>query len=123
MSILDQMFGPVEQTAEYLYQRGATVAAIGGNPQEVVALYERAVEVDGRHPGALFGLAVENDRRGNDEAAMQLYQRAADCFPTHVGALMNLGTLYEDVQAFDRAQICYQRVLDCYPGHARARRA
>jgi DNA-directed RNA polymerase subunit alpha len=121
MDALDQMFGPIEQTAEYLYQRGATVAVVGGNPQEVVALYERAVEVDGKHAGALFGLALENDRRGNDEFALNLYQRAAECFPTHVGALLNLGLLYEDIQRYDKAQHCYQRILDCYPGHERAR--
>ncbi len=121
MAILDQMFGPVEQTADYLYQRGATVAAIGGNPTEVVALCQRAVEVDGRHVGALFGLALENDRRGNDERALDLYQRAADCFPTHVGVLLNLGLLYEDLLQFDRAQQCYQRILDSFPDHLRAR--
>jgi DNA-directed RNA polymerase subunit alpha len=114
------MFGPIEQTAEYLYQRGATVAAIGGHPHEVVALYERAVEADGRHPGALFGLALENDRRGNDDAAMEFYRRAATCYPTHVGALLNLGILYEDTLQFDRAQTCYQRILDSYPAEQRA---
>jgi len=36
--------GAIEQTAEYLYQRGATVAALCGSPTEVVALFERAVE-------------------------------------------------------------------------------
>ena len=56
MEILDNLFGPVEQTAEYLYQRGATVAASGDNPDEVFRLYERAVEIDGHHSGALFGL-------------------------------------------------------------------
>jgi DNA-directed RNA polymerase subunit alpha len=121
MAALDQMFGPIEQTAEYLYQRGATVAVVGGNPGEVVALYQRAVEVDGKHAGALFGLALENDRRGNDEIALNLYQRSADCFPAHVGALLNLALLYEDNQRFDKAQHCYQRILDCYPGHERAR--
>ncbi len=121
MHVLDDLFGPIEQTAEYLYQRGATVAAIGGYPEEVVALYERAVEVDGRHPGALFGLALENDRRGNDDVALDLYQRSAGCFPTHVGALMNLGVLYEDMQQYEMAQMCYQRVLDSYPAHHRAR--
>jgi len=40
----------------------ASVAALGGNPPEVVALFERAVEVEPHHPGALFGLAMENDR-------------------------------------------------------------
>ena len=115
LEVLDKLSGAVEQTAEYLYQRGATVAALGGSPTEVVALYERAVEVDGKHAGALFGLAVENDRRGNDETALGLYQRAAATFPTNVGTLVNLGLLYEDRQQFDRAQLCYQRVLDSYP--------
>ncbi len=121
MNVLDQLFGPIEQTAEYLYQRGATVAAIGGHPQEVVRLYERAVATDGRHPGALFGLALENDRRGNDHLALDLYKRAASCFPTHIGALVNLGVLFEDMLQYERAQACYQRVLDCFPGHDRAR--
>jgi DNA-directed RNA polymerase subunit alpha len=121
LQVLDKLSGAVEQTAEYLYQRGATVAGLGGSPTEVIALYERAVEVDGKHPGALFGLAVENDRRGNDDTALALYQRAAATFPTNVGTLVNLGLLYEDRQQFDRAQLCYQRVLDSFPDHPRAR--
>src|SRR3954470_11608121 len=121
LEVLDKLSGAVEQTAEYLYQRGATVAALGGNPTEVIALFERAVESDSKHAGALFGLAMENERRGNDEFALQLYQRAASTFPTNVGTLVNLGILYEDKQQFDRAQLCYQRVLDSYPDHARAR--
>lgn len=118
---LDHLSGAIEQTAEYLYQRAATVAAVGGNPSEVCALYERAVESDERHTGALFGLALENDRRGNDEVALQLYQRAASCFPAHLGTLLNLGVLYEDRQQYDRAQACYLRVLDAFPDHQRAR--
>jgi DNA-directed RNA polymerase subunit alpha len=121
MKALDDLFGPIEQTADYLYQRGATVAAIGGNPSEVVALYERAVETHEMHPGALFGLALENDRRGNDAQAMDLYQRASNCFPSHVGALLNLGIMYEDQQRYELAQHCYQRILDVYPAHDRAK--
>ncbi len=121
LTLLDEMSGPVEQTAEYLYQRGATVSAIGGNPEEVVALYERAVQVDGSHSGALFGLALENDRRGNDREALQLYERAARQVPANVGTLLNLGVLYEDANRFDQASRCYQRILDDYPDHPRAR--
>ncbi len=117
---LDSLHGAVEQTAEYLYQRGATVAVLGGKPTEVVALFERAVEADPNHAGALFGLAKENDRRGNDDIALDLYERSVAQFPTYVGALLNLGVLYEDRQQFDRAQQCYQRVLDAEPNHARA---
>jgi DNA-directed RNA polymerase subunit alpha len=120
LAILDGLSGAVEQTAEYLAQRGATVAALGGNPQEVVALYERGVETDRNHAGTLFGLALENDRHGNDETALELYKRAAGQFPSHVGALLNLGLLYEDRDRYDRAAQCYQRVLEVYPTHARA---
>ncbi|MBI1901942.1 MAG: tetratricopeptide repeat protein [Planctomycetia bacterium] len=121
LKILDEISGPVEQTAEYLYQRGATVSVLGGSPDEVVRFYERAERADPKHPGALFGLAVENDRRGNDIEAMLLYQRATSRVRAHAGALMNLGLLHEDLGQYERAQQCYQRVLDVAPDHARAR--
>ncbi len=116
---LDSLSGAVEQTAEYLYQRGATVNAIGGNPQEAIALYERAIQVDATHPGALFGLALENNRRGNDEEALDLYKRAAAYFPASVGALTNLGLLYEDMAQYDLAVNCFERVLASYPTNKR----
>lgn len=120
LATLDGLSGAIEQTAEYLAQRAATVAALGGNPSEVVALFERAVEADRNHPGALFGLALENDRRGNDDTAMELYKRAADRLPSHIGTLVNLGLLHEDREQYEKAAQCYQRVLDVYPDHARA---
>ncbi len=121
MQSLDSLSGAVEQTAEYLYQRGATISALGGNPSEVVALFERAVDSDPNHAGALFGLAKENDRRGNDDVALDLYERSAAQFPTHVGTLLNLGVLYEDRQQYDRAQQCYHRILEQYPNHGRGK--
>jgi len=120
LAVLDDLSGAVEQTADYLAQRAATIAALGGNPNEVVALYERAEETDRNHPGALFGLALENDRRGNDEEAIELYRRCASQYPSHVGSLLNLGLLYEDLEKYGQAAQCYQRVLDSYPTHAMA---
>lgn len=120
LKILDDLFGPVEQTAEYLYQRGATIAKVGGNPDEVVALYERAVHVDENHAGALFGLALENDRRGNDDQALDLYKRSASRFPPHAGTLINLGLIYEDREQFDRAAQCFERILKEDPTNSRA---
>ncbi len=121
LAALDGLSGAIEQTAEYLHQRGATIAGMGGNPVEVAALYERAVEADPNHAGALFGLALENDRRGNDDEALKLYERSATRFPSHIGALLNLGVLYEDCQRFDRAVQCYQRILEAHPNEPRAR--
>jgi DNA-directed RNA polymerase subunit alpha len=121
LKLLDSLSGAVEHSAEYLYQRSATVAASGGNPAEVVALLERAVAANPHHGGALFGLALENDRHGNDDFARELYERAAVQFPTHIGTLLNLGVLYEDMQQFERAKQCYRRILDVFPTHSRAR--
>ncbi len=121
MTLLDDMYGPIEQTADYLYQRAATVSAIGGNMGEAIRLYERAVTVDENHAGALFGLALENDRQGNDDEALMLYERASVAFPTGIGALLNLGVFYEDINQYDKAQICYKRILDAYPDHPQAR--
>ncbi len=113
---LNELSGAVEQTAEYLYQRGATVAMLGNNPDEAVALYERAVQADRNHSGALFGLALETERRGNDEEALDLYKRAVSRFPANVGSLFNLGLLYEDLEQFEQAMLCYQRILDSFEG-------
>ncbi|TWT48280.1 DNA-directed RNA polymerase subunit alpha C-terminal domain-containing protein [Botrimarina hoheduenensis] len=121
LKLLDDLSGAVEQTAEYLYQRSMTVQALSGNPEEVVALLERAVASRASHAGALFGLALQNDRSGNDDYARELYERAAQQFPTHVGTLLNLGILYEDLEQYERAKGCYQRILDAYPAHPRAR--
>ena len=121
LALLDNIFGPSEQTADYMYQRAATVAAVGGRMDEALALYQRAVNTDEHHAGALFGLALENDRLGNDEESLALYERAAKAFPTGIGVLINLGLLYEDNNQFDKAQMCYKRILDCYPDHPRTR--
>ncbi len=117
LEILDNIFGPAEQTSEYMYQRAATVSAVGGRLEEALALYQRAVNTDENHAGALFGLALENDRLGNDTEALKLYERAAKAFPTGIGALINLGLIYEDNNQFDRAQACYRRILESYPDH------
>jgi DNA-directed RNA polymerase subunit alpha len=121
LKTLDSLSGAIEQTAEYLYQRAATVSALGGNQQEAIALLERAVHADGNHAGALFGLALENDRHGNDQTSLRLYEKAAAQFPTHVGVLLNLGILYEDMEKYDKARQCYQRLLTSKPDNSRAR--
>ncbi len=121
LTALDNLSGAIEQTAEYLFQRACTVAALDASRDEVIALLERAVDVDGYHQGALFGLALENDRHGNDGIALEYYQRAATRFPAHVGSLLNLGVMYEDRQQYEQAQQCYQRILQAYPNNERAR--
>jgi DNA-directed RNA polymerase subunit alpha len=117
LQLLDNIFGPVEQHPEYPYQRAATLASIGGNLPEVIALYQRALQHNPKHGGALFGLALEYDRLGHDQQAFELYQRGAGQFPSHIGTLLNLGLLYEDRNDYSRAQGVYRRVLETCPDH------
>ncbi|MBQ9455787.1 MAG: DNA-directed RNA polymerase subunit alpha C-terminal domain-containing protein [Thermoguttaceae bacterium] len=121
LNLLNELSGSVQQTAEYLYQRGITAMVSGGTSDEVGNWFSRAVDTDPMHPGALFGLAMENDRRGNDDDALELYKRAAAQFPSHVGSLINLGIMYEDRGENDLAVQCYERILDAYPENERAR--
>ena len=124
---LDKLQGAVEQTAEYLYQRGAVLTQLLYDEEgsllteQAIKFYERAVATDKSHPGALFGLALESERRGNDEEALDLYKKAISRFPTHSGALFNLGVLYEDLGLYDQAIVCFQRVADAQPTNQRAR--
>lgn len=121
LALLDRLSGAIEQTADYLALRGATVAATCENPDEAVNLYERAYKADSNHPETLFGLALESERRGNDDDALKLYRQASHCFPTSVGTLMNLGVLLEDKERYEEAADCYNRVIEAFPNNKRAR--
>ena len=110
--MLDKLSGAVEQTAEYLYQRGATVSALSGNPTEVVALFERAVAADPKHSGALFGLAMENDRRGNDDIALDLYERSVATLSGPRRHAAEPGRAVRRSQQYEQARQCYQRILE-----------
>ena len=121
MALLDNVFGPSEQTAEYMYQRAATVSLVGGRMEEAIKYYERAVQTDENHAGALFGLALQMDRLGRDEESLKYYEKAARAFPTGIGALINLGLIYEDRNDYQKAHQCYKRILDAYPEHPQAK--
>ncbi|MEK6234191.1 MAG: tetratricopeptide repeat protein, partial [Planctomycetales bacterium] len=121
LHILEQLNGPVQQSAEYLFQRGATESVLREDPQETVQYYERALEANESHAGALFGLALQNERHGNDSTARSLYERSASQFPPRVGVLLNLGLLYEDGGDFDLAAQCFERILKIHPDHPRVR--
>jgi DNA-directed RNA polymerase subunit alpha len=123
---LEKCHGAIEQTAEYLYQRGETVALLFDddieNPSgQAIAYFERAYNTDSTHPGALFGLAKVSERCGNDDEALDLYKKAASRFPVHTGVLFNLGILYEDRGMYDHAVVCYQRLVDAQPMNERAK--
>lgn len=110
----------IHNTAEYRYQYAAVLSA-QGKDAEAVQYYEKALEADPRHPGALFHLAYMNDKAGNDDEAISLYERCLQSPPARVGTLINLGILYEDHERYDKASYCFEQVLKFNPQHERAR--
>ncbi|MBY0588856.1 tetratricopeptide repeat protein [bacterium] len=118
--ILESIDQYVRNTAEYLFQRGALLAA-EGKDREAVACFEKSIQADSRHSATLFQLAYYNDRNGNDDDAINFYERCLRIPPARVGTLMNLGILYEDHERYDKAAACFRQVLDIFPNHGRAR--
>lgn len=106
--------------AEYSYQMGC-ILADRGDAYGAIEYFERAVDMDPHHSGALFRLAGQNNTAGNDDEAVRLYERALSKPPLHVGALVNLGLLYEDCEQYSAAAFCFQQVLSSNPNHERAR--
>lgn len=106
--------------AEYSFQKGC-ILADRGDTFGAVEYFERAVDMDPHHTGAMFRLAGLNDLLGNDDEAIRLYEQSLSSPPLFLGALLNLGILYEDKENYSAAAYCFRRVLDVYPNHERAR--
>ena len=119
-ALLDGLSSLSGSNAEYHYQRGSMLAAEG----ELVTAatdFEKCLNLDREHSGAMFELAYINDLHGNDEAAVDYYKQCLKRPPVPLAAWINLGILYEDEMRFRDAEQCYRQVLAYDPGHPRAR--
>jgi DNA-directed RNA polymerase subunit alpha len=106
--------------SEYHYQEGA-LAEAEGDTLRAVKSFERSLDLDPSHSGALFRLAFLNDLAGDDYRAIELYERCLRHPPVGKGVLNNLGILYEDNEMYERAAECYRRLLKADPLDERAR--
>ncbi len=118
------MIGKLESmsshSGEYHYQRGCLLLDDGDKPGAISA-FEKAIEIEANHTGALFQLAYFNDLAGNDEEAIGLYERCVAQLPAGKGVLNNLGILYEDNNQYEKAHNCYRQLHDAFPTDNRAR--
>ncbi len=106
--------------AEFHYQTGSFHAS-EGHRDLAVKHFERAVELDPGHTGALFQLGHANDLVGNDDEAIKYYERCLDYPPHHIGLVMNLGILYEDSEKYEKAVECYKRLVNADPNNEQAK--
>jgi DNA-directed RNA polymerase subunit alpha len=109
-----------DQEAELHYQKGRLFEADMSYEQAMEA-FERAVDLNPQHSGALFRLAYWHDLRGNDDLALDCYEKAAAVRPVHAGALVNLGVIYEDRGEYQKAADLYARILSVDPTNAQVK--
>ncbi|MGE3851818.1 MAG: DNA-directed RNA polymerase subunit alpha C-terminal domain-containing protein [Planctomycetota bacterium] len=109
-----------ENLAEYWYLRGL-IADYNGLTKDAIAFYDKALDKDANHPGALFRTAYLADLTGDDALAMATYETLKTSTPVHVNTLINLGINYEDRENYRKAIECYRAVLKRFPNHPRAR--
>ena len=119
-SVLKEVENQASHNPEYHFQV-ASCFILEGQRDKAIQHFEKAVELDPSHTGALFQLGHSNDLAGNDDEAISLYERCLNHPPIHMGLLMNLGILYEDSDKYDKAVDCYRRILHADPMHEQAR--
>lgn len=119
-TILGKIKDMAAHNAEFHFQEG-NLAEADGDRTRAAKGYERAVELDPSHSGALFRLAFLNDLVGNDEDAIGYYEKCLKHPPVAKGVLYNLGVLYEDHNQYDKAADCYRRLHKSDPLDERAR--
>ena len=119
-TILSKLKDAAAHNPEYYFQDGG-IAEAEGDSVRAAKSYERAVELEPRHTGALFRLAFLNDLQGNDFEAIGYYERCLKYPPIGRGVLYNLGVLYEDNDMYDKAAECYRRLAKTDPTDERAK--
>lgn len=105
--------------AEWYYVRGL-LAEAGDERVVAIDVYEKALELDPDHTGAMFRCARLCDLCGDDEQAIELYDRLTRQPRAQVNALLNAAVIYEDIGEYEDALSCLRRVLNAYPNHTRA---
>lgn len=120
LSDLDSLAAACEREPEYHFVRGYCLERLDRG-EEAIAEYEKALELDPEHAGALFRLGAHYAFVGDKTRALEYYERLRAAQTFYPNALLNLGVLYEDMGKVNKAVECYKAVLECRPGDWRAR--
>lgn len=107
-------------TAEDWYELGCDCDEEEMDLSRAMIAYERALELDAHHVGALVNLGNVYYRMGQIDEARRLYDRALAIDPQNPNVHYNLGNVYDDLEEHRTAIRFFESALKLRPGNADA---
>ena len=116
-------FSGTEEAADCHYRRGEILSWMGGDPDEYIREYKRAIELDPRHVSAhiLLGAAYYVRYRDVGMAEAEI-RRAMELSPHNKWTYYHLGDVYRHEGRAEDAAVMYRWALDIDPEFALARK-
>lgn len=112
--------GEENYSAEDWYQIGVEIDEDPADFVRATHAYERALELDPHHVGALVNLGNIHYRTGQIDEARRLYERALALDPRNPKVHYNLGNVYDDLKEFRTAIRFFEAALRLNPANADA---
>jgi tetratricopeptide (TPR) repeat protein len=106
--------------ADRWFQRGLELEQMSAPAAEIIAAYQKAIELDPRSAGALVNLGTVYFHSRAWAEAEAHYRRALEADPEYALAHFNLGNLFDEKGDPARAFFHYQSALRIHPSYADA---
>ena len=106
--------------AEAWFEKGLELEQTGAPPEEIVAAYQRALEIDPSSAGAAVNLGTVFFHLRRWEEAERVYLQALEIDPTYALAHFDLGNLFDERGNPEKAEHHYQAALKINPNYADA---
>jgi tetratricopeptide (TPR) repeat protein len=112
--------GEEDYSAEDWYQLGVQIDEEPADFARAAHAYERVLDLDPHHVGALINLGNIHYRIGQIDEARRLYERALALDPRNPKVHYNLGNVYDDLEEFRTAIRFFEAALRLNPANADA---
>jgi tetratricopeptide (TPR) repeat protein len=106
--------------AEHWFEKGLDLEQTGAPPDEVIAAYRKAAEIDPTSAGALVNLGTVYFNARDWRLADEYYRKAVDVDPDYALAHFNLGNLYDERGDRAGALTHYLAAIRIHPRYADA---